>query len=400
MAYLRNRAVNWINLHSGMNALAQGMGRVFVLVFLLRSGVPVPAALCAMALVVAVRFIVRPAILPAATRVGLKPLAIAGTLVSALQYPLLARVHGVGTDLLAYCALAALGEAIYFTSYHAYVALLGDAEHRGQQISAGMALATLAGVVAPLLGAWTLVHAGPDVAFGAAAAVQALAVIPLLALPSFAIPRVAHGALRAARPGIGLFLSDGWLDVSFFSVWQIALFLSLGSSLSAYGGAMALAALVGALSGLVLGRHIDAGHGRRAVGVAFSLLSATLALRALSLATPWLAVTANALGALVLCLLAPAQMTPVYNLAKASPCALRFHIAGEAAWDVGCCSGCLAAALLVAYGAPLSAVMLLGFAGAAAQVVLLRRSYTRLGSWGPPSPWRRGAARAPAQGER
>jgi hypothetical protein len=76
-------------------------------------------------------------------------------------------------------------------------------------------------------------------------------------------------------------------------------------------------------------------------------------------------------------------MTPVYNLAKASPCALRFHIAAEGAWDVGCCAGCLLAALLVAGGAPLSAVMLLGFAGVAGQVFLLRRYYQRLRSWEP-----------------
>ena len=67
MAFLRNRAVNWINLHSGIQALAHGMGGVFVLVFLLRAGVSVPASLCAMALIVAARFAIRPAVLPAAT---------------------------------------------------------------------------------------------------------------------------------------------------------------------------------------------------------------------------------------------------------------------------------------------------------------------------------------------
>jgi hypothetical protein len=134
---------------------------------------------------------------------------------------------------------------------------------------------------------------------------------------------------------------------------------------------------------MLLGRHIDDGYGRRGVALAFSLVSATLVLRALSLDTPWLAVAANALGAFAHCWVVPAQMTPVYNLAKASPCALRFHIAAEGAWDVGCCAGCLLAALLVAGGAPLSAVMLLGFAGVAGQVFLLRRYYQRLRSWEP-----------------
>ncbi len=380
MAFLRNRAVNWINLHVGILAFAQGMGGMFVLVFLLRSGVPAPLALCSMALIVAGRVAVRPALLLLGTRAGLKPLSICGTMLSALQYPLLAQVQGVEAALLAYCAVAALGDAIYWTSHHAYVALLGDVELRGQQIGAGLALATLAGILAPLIGAWALVHAGPDVAFGAAAAVQAVAVLPILALPNFRIAGRVEGSFRASLLGVGLTLCDGWMDVSFTLVWPIALFLALESSVSAYGGAAAFAALIGAGSGLLLGRHIDAGHGWRAVVLAYTLLSTTLVLRSLSLETAWLAVAAHALGALAGPAVVPALMTPVYNLAKGSPCALRFHIATEAGWDVGCCTASLAAAALLALGAPLAAVLLLGFAGVAGQAFLLRRYYARTSS--------------------
>ncbi len=213
MAYLRNRAVNRINLHSGIHALAAGMAGVFVLVFLLRVGLSIPSALCAMALIFAGRFSIRPAILVAA--------------------------------------------------------------------------------------------------------------------PNVAIPRAPEGAV----------------------------------------------------SGLLLGRHIDAGHGRRAVAIAFSVVTATVILRALSVGTPWLAVSANALGALASCLLAPAQMTPVYNLAKAAPCALRFHIAAEGGWDVGCGSGCLVAAALASAGVDLASIMSLAFLGLAGQVLLLRRYYMRLRAW-------------------
>lgn len=381
MAFLRNRAVNWINLHSAIQALAQGMGGAFVLVFLLRAGVSVPVSLCAMALVFAARFTLRPAVVVAARRVGLKPLVVAGSLVIALQYPLLAEVGGVDAWLLAFCLVAALGETLYWTSYHAYFSLLGDSEHRGQQVSAGVALSAVVGVAAPLVGAWALLALGPRPAFAAAGVVQALAAVPLAATPNVQVRESAPGALRAALPGVGLFATDGWLAVATILVWQIALFVSLGESLSAYGGAMALAALVGAASSLLLGRHVDAGHGRRAVVVALSAVCATLALRAASVGTPWLAVAANALGALASCLLAPAQMVPAYNLAKASPCALRFHVAAEGGWDVGCSSGCLAAAALIAHGVALPGVIALGFLGVAGQLVLLRRYYRRLGGW-------------------
>ena len=79
MAFLRNRSINWINLHTGIQALAQGMGGLFVLVFLLRAGVSIPASLCAMALIFVGRFGIRPLVIASARRFGLKPLVIAGS---------------------------------------------------------------------------------------------------------------------------------------------------------------------------------------------------------------------------------------------------------------------------------------------------------------------------------
>src|SRR5262245_20457522 len=120
MAFLRNRAVNWINLHSAVSALAQGMGGVFVLVVLLRAGLSASASLCMMALVLGVRFAVRPLVLPLALRFGLKPLIITGNLIIASAYPLLGHVHGVDSVLLTYCLAMAVGDTLYWTSYHAY----------------------------------------------------------------------------------------------------------------------------------------------------------------------------------------------------------------------------------------------------------------------------------------
>src|SRR5262245_43483471 len=110
MAFLRNRAVNWLNLHSGIRSLAEGIAGVFVLVFLLRACISIPSSLCAMALIFAVRFAIRPAVLVAATRVGLKPLIVGGSIVNALGYLPLSEVSGLDGFLLAYCVLTALGD--------------------------------------------------------------------------------------------------------------------------------------------------------------------------------------------------------------------------------------------------------------------------------------------------
>jgi hypothetical protein len=140
---------------------------------------------------------------------------------------------------------------------------------------------------------------------------------------------------------------------------------------------MALAALVGAGAGLMLGRQIDAGRGQRAVVIAWVVAAGVVIMRATSLDSPEFAVAANAFGALVFCLLVPAQMTPVYNMAKASPCPLRFHIATEGGWDIGCFSASLTAAVLASAGVSLAVAILLALPAVTVVAVLLHGYYAR-----------------------
>ena len=383
MAFLRNDAINRVNLHSGVQALAQGAGAIFFLVFLLRSGLPAPAALLAQAGILAGRFVLRPTILPLAKRWGLKPLLIVGTLAMAVQYPVLAEVKGVGGTLVALCIIAAIGDLFYWVTYNAYFSAIGDAEHRGHQIGAREALVAAVGIVAPLLGASALLTAGPRWMFAGIALIQVLSAGPLFGAPNVAVKSAAPGAFRAAGTGIALYAADGWFDTFFIFVWQIALFVTLGESISAYGGAMALAGLAGAIFGLLLGRHIDAGHGRRAVAIAYSVGAAIVLVRAASLGSPWLAVIGNALGGLFWPLLAPTLGAATYNLAKASPCPLRFHMAAEGGWDVGAFTACLIAAALLASGVSLALPLLLALPGVAATVLLLWRYYPGKGATEP-----------------
>jgi len=98
-------------------------------------------------------------------------------------------------------------------------------------------------------------------------------------------------------------------------------------------------------------------------------------MRAASIGSPWLAVGANAAGSLVVALMAPAIMTAIYNLAKASPCPYRFHVAAEGAWDAGCAGGALTAAALAASGAPMALAILGALPAAAIAAWLLWRYY-------------------------
>jgi hypothetical protein len=375
MAYFRNNAINLLNLHYGIHSLALTGGGAFYTVFLLKAGVPAPGVLASLAAILFGRFLVRPLVLPLAKRFGLKPVLVAGTIGTGLQYPVLAEVHGIGLHLYLLVLVASLSDSAYWTSYHATFASLGDAEHRGQQIGAREAIAAVVGIAAPLLAGWALVVFGPRVAFGATALVILTAAVPLFWMPNIPVAAEAPRAFRAALPGVMLFMADGWMACGVLFVWQLALFISLGESFQAFGGAMAIAALVGAVSGLFLGRFIDAGHGGHAAWIALGVLASVTVLRAASYGDPAFAVVANAFGALLACLYIPTMMTASYNLAKRAPCVARFHIATEGGWDIGGSAALLLCAGLLYGGAPMSAAILTALAGAAASFMLLRRYY-------------------------
>jgi MFS transporter, DHA1 family, inner membrane transport protein len=378
MAFFANDAINRVIAHSAVQTLAQAGGGIFFFAFLLEAGVPAHWVLLAEAGVVAGRFVLRPAVLPLARRFGLKPLLISGALAMALPYPLLAEVDGVSGRLAVLALSRCVAEVLYWVAYNAYFAAVGDADGRGRQISAREALVASAAIVAPLIGAFALTHFAARATFGIAAVVQAASVLPLIGAPNVAVKVEATGVLRAARATLVLSAADGWLDTWLLHVWQMVLFLTLGRSFEAYGGAMALAGLSGAAFGLLLGRHVDAGGGRRAVALAYGMMGLVVVLRAASGGLPELAVIANAAGPVAFALLSPALGAAISNSVKASPCALRTTVANEGAWDVGCFTACVTGASIAASGAPLAPAILLALPAVALTAVVLRRYYARV----------------------
>jgi hypothetical protein len=303
---------------------------------------------------------------------------IAGALAMALPYPVLAAVDGGGGRHAVLARTRCVAEVLYWVAYNAYFAAVGDADGRGRQISAREALVAAAAIVAPLLGAFGLTRFGARATFAAVALVQAASALPLLGAPNVAVKAQATGVLRAARLTLLLSAADGWLDSWFLHVWQIVLFTTLAQSFEAYGGAMALAGLSGAAFGLLLGRHVDAGGGRRAVAVAYGAVGLVVLLRAASAGRPELAVAAHAAGPVALALLSPALGAALSNSVKASPCALRTTVANEGAWDVGCFAACLTGAAIAAAGAPLAPAILLALPVLAPTAVVLRRYYAAI----------------------
>ena len=373
---LVNRDLNLLAVHSALQQVAAGIVSAFSAVFLLRQGVSIPVIFLCLGAIIVLRLVFRPGAALAVRAVGLRSTLIAGTFLYAAQGPLLAPVHGLNGWLAGYCLAAALAQAFYWAPYHAMFAVVGSAADRGSQVGWRQLVIAFAGPLGPAMGGLMLTLAGPWAAFGTAAAIELAAIVPLLDVskPSIAAT-VPDGAFAFYKRGIVLLGSDGWIFCSSSWAWSMIMFQALSSRYDAFGGVLAVLAVVGALSGLALGRLIDRGHARRAAMINAVTLAGTLIARVVcgSSVIPVLAV---AFGTTLLSgLYLPSLMTAIYNEAKASPCPFRFHYAAEVGWDIGGASACLISAALCANGVSLHAVIALALPMVALQALALDATY-------------------------
>lgn len=350
MSYFSNRNFNLVYVHAALQAFASYGGEAFAFVYLLKAGVPAPLVLLAIGAMFGSRMIFRQLVLPLVRRVGLRRALIVAILAEAATYPILSQITGTGWLLFVYLALWAFSSSLYWTTYHSYVALMGDNHARGKQTSAIEMIGMGMGILAPAVTGLLLTAFSPIVAFGTVALAMALSTVPVLLGPDVAVEHQAEMPREARVAARTILFADGLRSGSFHFTWLIALFLTLGSNYAAFGGAMALSGLVGAVGGLFLGRAIDLGRGLGAVQIGFAALGVAAVARLFGWPVPILAVAANAAAALAWPLYATAFNARVYNLARQSPCPLRFHIVAEGGWDLGTCLSCLAGAALLYLG--------------------------------------------------
>jgi MFS transporter, DHA1 family, inner membrane transport protein len=376
MAFFANRGINRLALHIGLYQFAWCTSGVFFGVFLLRAGLSPAAIFLTGGATLLLRFLIRPVILVVVPRLGLRRTLVVGTLFSALQYPAIGFVHGAGVALGAFAAIGALAGIFYWPCYHAFFAAIGDARFRGSQIGIRQLAMGLAAVLGPAFGGLMLMRFGPWVAFGTAAAIEVVAILPLLGVRAPPVPRLSpRGAYAAARTGTLLFATDGWIICCAVIAWDIIVFRALQSRYDAFGGTLALAALGGGLGGVLLGRFIDQGHARRAIRLNALILALALLARSLCGASPAMIVAVAVLTTMLGGIYAPTLMTAFYNDAKSSPCPFRFQFAAEGGWDLGGVAASLAAAAVCAAGRPLQMVILMALPAVLIQARLLAQAY-------------------------
>ena len=209
MRFFDNSSINRLYLHSGLQSFAFNGGAVFSYVYLLKAGIAVHLVFLVISVVILLRLVLRRTLLPIVNRIGLRNGLVLGTLIDASSFLLLGQVQGLGTWLFAYMLLSSCGTAFYWTCYHACVTRLGDAEHRGAQVSAREAIFAITGIVAPLCGGFMLTIFGPVYAFASTTLIYAMAAVPMLGAPRLAIEPEAKLSREARNFAGGLAFSDG-----------------------------------------------------------------------------------------------------------------------------------------------------------------------------------------------
>ncbi len=348
MGFFKNKTFNLMYWHSGFQSVAASGGESFAFIYLLKAGISVPVVLLCIGLMFASRLVFRKLVLPVAKRFGLRNTLIFGIALEASTYPVLSQITAVGPLLVGYLALWAISSSFYWTTYHGYVARIGDNDHGGKQVSGIEFIATLVGIVAPIASGLMLTYFNPLVAFSVVGLAMAASAFPILWGPNLQVEQ--HVVMPSMRNAWLAMFSDGIRSGCFHFTWLIALFITLHSSFTAFGGTLAFAGIAGAIGGLFIGRTIDLGHGKRALQIALAGLTVAILLRAFGYSAVWSAVLANAAATVAWPPYITAFNSRIYHLARQTPCMLRFHVVVEGGWDAGVAVACLFAALLTWHG--------------------------------------------------
>ncbi len=366
-----------ITVHSALQSFAENTGGLFMTAFLVAQGVSQPLALAAFAALVMTRFAMRAIVLPLAVGRGLKCVVVLGIVIRAAGYVLLGFVTRADGWMLAYVLAMGLGSVLYWTAWHAYNAAIAQGATRGRQVSPQQAATAGVAIVAPVIGGLIHDRMGPVAGFALIAAIQLAAAWPLLRAPDVRVAAQAtvdRALIRFARP---LYCAEGLHSGAVNVVWNLALFVSLGERFGAFGGTLALSGACAAGASLLVGRRIDAGQGRAMVPLAYGCAGLAVLAKAIAWRHPVAAVAATALGAVVTPITQVALLAPLYAMARRSACPLRFAMATEAGWDLGCALACMLAAGALALGTSYTWPILAGLAGVATVTVMLARWYAR-----------------------
>lgn len=358
MESLKNKTINLLNLHSGLQRFSSNIFDVFGAVYLLQLGMSFTLVTLTWAGSCFLRALLRPFSLLLCERIGLRKTLIIGIILNSALCLFLLKVNGLNFWLFFYIFYIAICDIFYWLPYHAYYAKAGDECDRGKQVGVKHGLITFFRMLSPLIGAIFIVRFGFSFLYVAAALVMLGSVIPILFARDVSpgTPMKFKEALKTIdKHGFMMQIGDGILFMHTF-VWTIVLFYLVGDYVT-FGGLVTIELVSTMILFMVLGYMIDKGKGGRINHIGLIIVGVVILLRAFIIRTIPAIIISDVLIAFGLTFFTSSYEVGFYDLSKETANTLWFQFFGELGWDIGAFLALLLSVGLFMLGVPLRSVI-------------------------------------------
>ena len=362
---LSNRAVNFLNIHFGLQTFSNGLGDIFFGIYLYKVGVPLFAIYLVLTGIFLFRLCIRPLALKLVFKRGLKKSVLLGTFIHSTLYLFLGMVDGINIWLYIFIVAAAIIDVLYWLPYHTYFSLLGDLEHRGKQTAMRDGIVHVASFLAPITGGILINFVGFWAAFITATVLMLFAAIPLRYTPEVPLEdhlTAAEASKKVSKAGMYCYIGEGFHYFAHLFTWPIVLFLMLDDYIS-FGGLLSLAVLFQIIGSLWVGHLFDSGNGKRIYPIGFILIILTILGRTFFAMDIPTVIFFDILAMMGYLLSQGIVDSAFYNTSKKSHHPLWFQFYAENGWDIGSSASALLVAGMLYSGMDLRYVMLVGLLG-------------------------------------
>ncbi len=363
MSFLKNKAINLLNIHIALIRLAGLFSGVFVPIFLLQKGLSIPIICLFSALSSFIRIPARIFQVPLTKKIGAKPSVIIGIIGTGVSYLFLTLAQGIDIYLWLYVIIGGIFSALYWQLFHYLFTYYGNNHERGQNISVQIIFAELIQIAGPLLGAIIINYQGFSSYAIFIFSILFLAIVFILPLSKYPSINNICSFRRALKEedkyGMKISIWSGAIEASYAYIWIIVIYLTLGELVS-FGGALTMGILVGVILQAIIGKHIDNGKGKMVNSAGLGLSLFTLLGRAFLGYTLFSISILEGISRFSGNVNNSVFSVSYYNKAKDSKESFWHILLAETGWDVGSIMGLLGVALLVFIGVSPRFAILIG----------------------------------------
>jgi len=377
MAFLQNKEMNLLNIHSSVVLILNQMYLLFLPLFLYQEGIPTYMIFIIFGVSNIARIPFRLLTLPLIRYIGLKSTLIVGIIGFGGTLSIFSQVDSVNIWLFIIIVILALFSAVYWTCYHTFYTISGENEHRGKHVAVGQSLGFCMAAIFPLFSAFMIQQFGFHAYFFLAIPLAIITTIPILLCSSYNIPKMDWKIAKKAFLCFGTKRSIA--QSYYFSVytfpWVIVLIIAVGS-ITSVAWIVAFGVIAQVLLQLFLGHSVDNGKMKKVINWGCIITAISVTGRSLLPLLIPIILIFEGFFAVSNIYLNTASMVPIYNDGYKSNNVLWYWIFSETGWDIGSILGFSLIAILSYAGMSLQYIMLFSLIGIGALWVILRQHET------------------------